>query len=370
LGDLGKKEGNKGLGGKNSFSYFSKGNDINRAERKNTPYYYPDFSENLQFIISHFQEPIFPRTISTQESGWRQISVHDFNQIYQEFEKSSFIDCRINAFPSIENPVPNFIFIDLDNIHKNMTLDKILQITLTNFKRRLGGVPTVLQTGNGYHIYQPINSSQRFKDMEDFKEFDNPDNKFLRFEKDYLSSGYADKANYPSLKSCLLRVPGTINSKCITKGLGNEESKVKILQVWDGRRPPIKYMIGTYFAHLKSEKLKEEKKRLSMYRLHNNSKPQEIDWIEKLLNTPIDDHRYLCLWHILIPYLVNVKQVQELEIYSTLEEWLRKCDKIRKVDFDIKYEIKYNIKRVKNFGPISLDDLKKEYPDLYEMIKD
>lgn len=366
-------EEEKGLRG--NFSYSSEDRDSNHdidkdAVRKNTPCYHQDCKENIQFILSHFQEPLFPRTISTQESGGRQILVNDVNQIYYEFEKSKFIDCRINAFPSIENPNPNFIFIDLDDIHKIMTLDKILQITLSNIKKRLGGVPTVLQTGNGYHIYQPIDCPTRFEQLEEFKEFDNPDNRFLRFEKDYLSSGSADRANYPSLKSCLVRVPGSLNSKCLAKGLGNEDSKVKILQSWNGQRPPINYMIGTYFAHLKSEKLEEEKKRLSMYRLHNNSKPQEIDWIEKLLNTPIDDHRYLCLWHILIPYLVNVKKVSEPEVYATIEGWLRKCDKERKVDFDIKYEITYNIKRVNNFGPISLGDLKEDYPDLYEMIKD
>ena len=66
---------------------------------------------------------------------------------------------------------------------------------------------TVLWTGNGYHIYQPLDNSQRFEGLDDFKEFDNPDNRFLRFEKDALSNGYADKSNHPSLKSCLLRVP-------------------------------------------------------------------------------------------------------------------------------------------------------------------
>ncbi len=127
MGDIRDKEENKGLGGKNSFSYFEDGNDIDGAERKNTPYYYPDFKENLQFILNHFQEPLFPRTISTQLSGGRQIQVYDINQIYDEFEKSKFTDCRINAFASIENPVPNFIFIDLDDIHKNISLDKVLQ---------------------------------------------------------------------------------------------------------------------------------------------------------------------------------------------------------------------------------------------------
>jgi hypothetical protein len=84
---------------------------------------------------------------------------------------------------------------------------------------------------------QPIDSIQRFEDMEDFKEFDKPDNGFLRFEKDSLSNGYGDKSNHPTLKSCLLSLPGSSNSKCIGNGLSVEESKVKILQVWDGQRP-------------------------------------------------------------------------------------------------------------------------------------
>jgi len=66
---------------------------------------------------------------------------------------------------------------------------------------------TVLWTGNSYHIYLPIDSIQRFEDMEDFNEFDKADNRFLRFEKDYSSNGYANKSNHPSLKSCLLSLP-------------------------------------------------------------------------------------------------------------------------------------------------------------------
>ena len=146
----------KGLRGNFSYSYDDKSINHNLdkdAVRKNTPYYYPDFEENIQFILSHFQEPLFPRTISTQESEGRQILVYDINEIYQEFEKSKFIDCRINAFPFIENPVPNFIFIDLDDINKKISLDKILKISLSNIKKRLGGVPNVLWTGNDYHIY-------------------------------------------------------------------------------------------------------------------------------------------------------------------------------------------------------------------------
>ena len=39
------------------------------------------------------------------------------------------------------------------------------------------------------------------KDVEDFREFDIIGNMFLRFEKDILSSDYADEAIHPSLKS-------------------------------------------------------------------------------------------------------------------------------------------------------------------------
>lgn len=250
-----------GLGGKNSFSY-PIDDDLKGAERKNTPYYYPNFKENVQFLLKHFQEPIFPRTISTKFTNNTQISVNNLDYLYSEFEKSGFIDCRISAFPSIDKPVPNLVFIDLDNNPNHKTpLAKILESTLTKIKKRLGGHPTVLWTGNGYHIYQPFEVLQSLTEMDEFKDFENVDNRFLQFEKDFLSDGHADKANHPSLKSCLLRVPGSLNSKCIARGLSGEESKVKIIQSWDGKRVPISYQLGTFHSHLVSQRQKKEKRR-------------------------------------------------------------------------------------------------------------
>lgn len=369
MGDIGEKEVNKGLGDKNSFSYFEEGNDTDRAERKNTPYCYPYSKENIQFILSHFQEPLFPRTISTQKSGGRQIQVNDFNEIYEKFEKSNFVDCRINAFPAIEKkPVPNFVFIDLDANQKKISLGKVLQITLSNIKKRLAGSPTVLWTGNGYHIYQPIDCPVSLSIFDELKEFDNPDNMFLRFEKDFLSKGYADEANHPSLKSCLLRVPGSLNSKCLSNGLTEEESKVKIIQKWDLKRVPISYQIGTFYSYLKSEKMKEEKRRAELQKYKKIQKSYTIPWIERLLKTSIEDHRKLCLWHILIPYLVNIKGLHESEIHHIVESWLNECDKKRRIDFNPKYMIKSNLKDAKDFLPISKENLRKKYPDLYELI--
>jgi len=76
---------NESVGGKFSYSLFDK----NYAARKNTPYYYnQDFITNIQFIFDHFQEPLFPRTISTQRTKKCQIMVNDINHVYEEFKKS------------------------------------------------------------------------------------------------------------------------------------------------------------------------------------------------------------------------------------------------------------------------------------------
>ena len=246
----------------------------------------------------------------------------------------------------------------------------MLQITLSNIREKIVGAPTVLWTGNGYHIYQPIDIPQRFEDMEDFGEFDNLDNLFLRFEKDLLSNGYADKKNHPSLKSCLLRVPGSLNSKCLTNGLPEEESKVKIIQQWNGKRIPITYHIGIFYTYIVSERQKEEKRRALYTHRLGSREQREIPWIEKLLKTPMKDNRKLCLWHIMIPYLINIKGIPKSEVSLILEKWIKECDKIRKIDFDYKYTIKSDLKSVMDHKPISLENLRKEYPDLYELVCD
>ena len=79
----------------------------------------------------------------------------------------------------------------------------------------MNGYPTVLWSGNGYHIIQPIDCPIELEHIREFQKYENIipllSQEFLRFAKDYLSNGKADKANYPSFNSCLLRIPGSIN---------------------------------------------------------------------------------------------------------------------------------------------------------------
>ena len=127
-----------------------------------------------------------------------------------EFKKANYIDCQINAFPSIDNPIPDFIFIDIDK-NDYMNADSALDKTLKNIKEKLDcSNPTILHTGNGCHVYQPIDGL-RLENIQDFNFVENPSNRFLRFAKDFLSDGYADRCNNPSLNSCLAKVPGSFN---------------------------------------------------------------------------------------------------------------------------------------------------------------
>ena len=65
---------------------------------------------------------------------------------------------------------------------------------------------------------------------------------FLRFSERLFTDGKADKKHAPSIKSCLIRIPNTINSK-------NGEP-VKIVQRWDGYRPDIRLVLSDFLRYL------------------------------------------------------------------------------------------------------------------------
>ena len=93
-------------------------------------------------------------------------------------------------------------------------------------------------------------------------------------------------------------------------------------------------------------------------------------WIEKLLQTPIDDYRRFALWRILVPYLINIRKYSAEEAYKTIKNWLDRCGQLRRLEFNPNYMIKYNINTAKRNGylPISLEKLKIESTYLYNML--
>jgi hypothetical protein len=93
-----------------------------------------------------------------------QNEVFDVKEALEYFRKSNYEDCRINAYPlftkydGINRTPPSFVMIDIDlkDFVSNNTLDRALNRILKRIESKMRAHPTVLWTGNGYHIYQPV----------------------------------------------------------------------------------------------------------------------------------------------------------------------------------------------------------------------
>lgn len=340
--------------------------------------------ENVNFILSHFvgQEFLFPRSIMTTKTSG-QVFVSSEDQMMQYFEVANFVDCRINGYPfhheeEKKKLYPSFIFIDLDLSlcstckYPIRKLDYILKQTLNKIKEEINGHPTVLWTGGGYHIYQPNKIETRDKErppLETFREFEefvpilrnDLCTEFIRFAGKYLTSDKGDPKHYPSIYSCLIRIPGTINSK--------HNQTVKIIQKWDGIEANTNSLVMPFLDHLIQLKIKNEELRMIKQNSDSKSNIKKIAWIDKLLETPIPDHRYFCLWHILIPYLKNIKRLSQNEIISILTEWFEKCNRINKVRWNYTKRIREQLRYDKGYPPISFENLKKENFELYNLLE-
>ncbi len=331
----------------------------------------------------------------TDRRRW-QFIVTSKEEIIRKCEESDFIDCRINAYPEytefkgiVRHP-PDFVFIDLDLFtFKNdvAALDKTLKRTVNKIGK-LGVQPTVLWSGNGYHIYLPLDGivldqidifskdkipslfQSNFGKYHDYSVSE----VFLKFAKDYFTNGKADPLHHPKYGNSLIRIPDTYNSKCLNRGLSREESRVKIVQKWDGKRLPIQLLLKDFRRWIVQEEINQNKKQSKKSKSKTNSfdkfnqKSGQIEWIEKLLQTPIEDYRNYCLWAILSPYLLNVRGLSVEDTSRVLEEWLDKCDSLRKLSFSPRPKVNSTIKGNKGFNPISYPKLKDDYNVLYLLL--
>jgi hypothetical protein len=146
------------------------------------------------------------------------------------------------------------------------------------------GLPTVLWAGNGYHIYQPM-TGFILEEEQIFAKFIDPTGKdlttkFMQFAEEFLTNKKGDPHHRPSINSCLVRIPRTINSKC--------GQIVKVVQRWDGQRSAVQYLLRDFRRWLIDEQMKQrliDNKRARIQKAN----PKTISLIEKLLQTPIDD---------------------------------------------------------------------------------
>ena len=290
------------------------------------------------------------------------------------YKESIFADSKVNAYPSytefkgIQRYPANFIFADLDllSFKDPLTLERALVTALRTIRLKINGSPTVLWTGNGYHIYQPMDAII-LEEFKQFEEFEHPTTKFLRFSEYFLTNGKSDPSHSPSLKSCMIRIPGSINSK-YTKG----QNEVKIIQQWDGYRPPMNLLIGSFHTYLINQKVREDKlkKRIEKKFGFKSGQIHTILWIETLLETPIEDYRKNAVGLILAPYLINIRKLTYEMASILIKDWLRKCNEIRTLDFDYDYRVKYSLNTAirKTQLPLKFETLNMKSKDVHDLL--
>jgi len=150
----------------------------------------------------------------------------------------------------------------------------------------------------------------------------------------------------------MLRIPGSINSK--------NGKTVSIIKKWDQSRPEINYLLAAFRRFIINEKytelVKAEKRRKSPTITNGNS-GNHIGWIERLLQAPLPDHRKYCIWRILAPYLVNIRNLLERDATNIITEWLNRCNQVRKLAFNYNQRIKNAIEgSAAGYLPISREN--------------
>ena len=360
--------------------------------------------EGFDLLLSHFEPPYWPRRVSTKTTQGKQILVHDKEEALARFKQANFMDCRINAYNPLyveysgtNRQAPDFIFIDIDkaSFMTQKAYDLACAKTLKNFKEKLpGSCPTILDTGNGCHFYQPISAPFVLETRGDVftKLNSEPSKAFLKFAEQFLSDGKADHSHNPTFRSCMLRIPGSINSGVDTywhststsasTGSNNttNTAQVKIMQKWDGQRPAINYLLRDFRQYLIQNKIDQhyQKESRNASRRPNRSgcaagTNTTIRWIESniLQGEGISDCRKITIDLVLAPYLINIKKYDYNTAYDTILKWLDKCAGKRPLTFNANYKLRCALNRAQNgpvLYPMRLDTMKSKYPEMYREV--
>jgi Primase X len=330
-----------------------------------------DIEQGLDFLLGHFKEPVWPRKISTHLTEGRQVLVDSKTETLAWFKRASQLDCKINAYRWREEwaiellgQAPEIIFADLD-FKSSTAFETAVQMTVKNFREKLDGAsPTIIHSGNGYHFIQPVEGVVLETESIFAELCENPSNKFHRFAEKFLTNNNSDPAHNPTFLSCMLRVPGSINSKNM--------AQVRIIQRWDGIRPAINWILRDYRRYLIQERFEEmgtESNRSHSNYVHQSNK---TGWIETLLATSLTDHRKYILWRILAPYLINIKKLSYDEALKVTNDWLDKCGKLRPLNFNKKDRIKANLRAARRVGylPIAFEKLKEDNKELHTLLSE
>jgi len=328
---------------------------------------------------------------------------------------------------------PSLIHIDLDRknfstdrIHKNAVKKTIAKIHEVFLIPPDASPVTTYWSGGGTHILLPLEAdpakypvknhmtpaetvpgrnlcyASLFTGGNDYRfraSHGLPANLFLWFAEEYLTGGKNDSGHHPSVRSSMVRVPGSHNSK-YSRDIG----EVKILQHWDGHtKAHILFLLGAFYRNIgedykkharlmaKAHKVKRQALAAQMaldgtleaipvsgtvaaqtfgegaYSVYAHNKYWYID---RLLQTPLDDFRKRAIDQLLTPFLITVKGMSDETARQIMMNWLLQCDKLRPLDFDPDYRVRSKIIDVKSTGflPLGEAKFKAADPDLFSRL--
>lgn len=222
--------------------------------------------EGIKFILSHFKQPIFPRTISSINTiyyGTQFKVVYNEKEMLRVYAQSKFIDGGVSICTSLSatkeyhnDQDVNMQLADLIafDLYKSVFMRESAQIKalyaiLHAIKKILAGRPTILYSGNAFHICQPIEPDPTEQVIEFRDRIINEYSAlglFLRLSK--LDPCHPQQPYNPSM----LLIPGTLSSKCEE---GEEHQEITIVQRWDGHRPKIDSGLIDFYEILKDQKI-------------------------------------------------------------------------------------------------------------------
>jgi hypothetical protein len=353
--------------------------------------------EGLDFMLWHFQEPHFPRNVSTAATRDGQRVVHDRDRAILFYQGALRADCKLACYPNYEaiaplepntptlKPKPTHLYIDLDLATyggDRNKLDLALRQTKRNIARQLNGaVPTILWSGGGFHLHQPLDPDvvPIYEELPEFKRYREPSVQFMRYAERVLTNGRCDRNHCVSFKSCMARLSGSRNSKYS----GDDDAEVKVIQPWDGirARPVQQFMITDFLIWLVQadfDAREEMRKRAQKYSRSNTYLARifssGIAWIDHLLETPIPDWRKTAVSLVLAPYLLTIRRFSYERAFQSIMGWAMRCDELSALrpdqrGFIDRVHISLDRAQSKQSKPLRWQTLVQNYTAMYETLK-
>jgi hypothetical protein len=223
-----------------------------------------------------------------------------------------------------------------------------------------------------------------------------PANLFLWFAEDYLTDRKGDSGHHPSVRSSMVRVPGSYNSKYVDK----EKAEVKILQHWDGHtKAHILFLLGAFYRNVRNDYRKQARMQAQAHKVKQKMQAAQIAlertidvvpvsgpianqvfgegaysiyahnkywYIDNLLQTPVEDFRKRGIDLLITPYLITIKGMSYDVAKRIMLNWLLQCDNLRRLDFDAEYRVRSKIIDVKSTGflPLGVEKFKAQDSNL------